>query len=102
MTSVRSYRTINKMNTISVNQFRDNLRHYADLATQNHEPVTVTRRNGEDFVVISREDWLSLEETLYVMQNKSLMEQIEASIKTHQNNTGRIMSQQEIDEINNI
>lgn len=90
------------MNTISVNQFRDNLRHYADLATKNHEPVTVTRRNGEDFVVVSLDDWHSLEETLYILQNKSLMQQIEASIKTHNNNNGRELTQQEIDEINRI
>ncbi len=90
------------MTTVSVHQFRDNLRQYADLATKNHEPVTVTRRNGGDFVVVSMDDWLSLEETLYVLQNKSLMEQIEASIKTHNKGKGRLLSQKELDEINRI
>ncbi|HLF67403.1 MAG TPA: type II toxin-antitoxin system Phd/YefM family antitoxin [Gammaproteobacteria bacterium] len=90
------------MTTVSVNQFRDNLRQYADLATKNHEPVTVTRRNGGDFVVVSVEDWRSLEETLYVLQNKSLMQQIESSIKTHKKGKGRPLSQKEIDEINRI
>lgn len=90
------------MTTVSVNQFRDNLRHYTDLATQNHEPVTVTRRNGGDFVVIGVDDWLSLTETLHVLQNKSLMQQIEASIKTHQQGKGRPLSCEEVDEIHRI
>jgi antitoxin YefM len=90
------------MTTVSVNQFRDNLRQYADLATKNHEPITVTRRNGEDFVVVGVEDWRSLEETIYVLQNKSLMQQIEASAKTHKKGKGRTLSQKEIDEINRI
>jgi len=90
------------MATISVNQFRDNLRYYADLATKNHEPVTVTRRNGGDFVVLSVDDWASVEETLFVLQNESLMQQIQASAKTHLRGQGRKLSPEESDEIDSI
>lgn len=90
------------MATISVNQFRDKLRFYVELATQQHEPVTVTRRNGEDFIVMSIQDWHGIEETLYVLQNKSLMSQIEQSLKTHEAGKGRGLSKEEEDEINSI
>jgi hypothetical protein len=37
------------------------------------------------------------QETLYVLQNKSLMEQIERSLKTHGEGTGRRLSPEELD-----
>ncbi|MBF2058081.1 MAG: type II toxin-antitoxin system Phd/YefM family antitoxin [Cyanobacterium sp. T60_A2020_053] len=64
------------MNITSVNQFRDNLKSYVDEVINHHIPLTVTRRNGDDFMVISREDWEREQETLYVLQNRDLMEQI--------------------------
>ena len=45
------------MNSISVNKFRDNLKSYVEQTIENHTPLKVTRRTGEDFVVISAEDW---------------------------------------------
>lgn len=71
------------MNTISVNQFRDNLKAIVDQVAGQHEPVKVTRRAGEDFVVISAVDWEREQETLHVLQNKDLVQQIADSIKTH-------------------
>jgi len=41
------------------------------------------RLKPANFVVVSAEDWEREQETLYVLQNKSLMEQIERSLKTH-------------------
>lgn len=74
------------MNSISVNQFREKLKHYVERVIQEHQPLKVTRRNGEDFVVISAEDWERGRETLYVLQNQSLMQQIAESQITHRAN----------------
>ncbi|TAJ96040.1 MAG: type II toxin-antitoxin system Phd/YefM family antitoxin [Gammaproteobacteria bacterium] len=71
------------MSTVSVNQFRDNLERLVEKAINNHEPLRVTRRTGEDFVVLSAEDWEREQETLYVLQNSDLMKQIAASQTTH-------------------
>lgn len=90
------------MTTISVNQFRDKLRYYVDFAAKNHEPVTVTRRSGDDFIVLSLEDWHSIEETLHVLQNQALMMQIEESAETNKRRKGRPLSQEELDEIDRI
>jgi len=90
------------MRSISVNEFRDHLRHYVDQAEKNHEVLNVTRRNGKDFVIMSSEDWHSIEETFYVLQNDPLMQQIKKSLQTHQKNQGYQPTQEELDEIHRI
>jgi antitoxin YefM len=42
------------------------------------------------------------QETLYVLQNKSLMEQIERSLKTHREGTGRRISPQDLDALDRV
>ncbi len=71
------------METVSVNQFRDKLKTYVEQVVSNHTPIKVTRRAGEAFVVVSADDWEREQETLHVLQNKSLMQQIADSLATH-------------------
>ncbi len=87
------------MDSISVNQFREKLKHCVERVIQEHQPLKVTRRNGEDFVVISAEDWERERETLYVLQNQSLMQQIAESQLTHNSSQGYKPSKEELDEI---
>ena len=49
-----------------------------------HETLTVSRKNGDAFVVMSLEDYNREKETLYVLENSNLMKQIEASLFTYQ------------------
>jgi len=76
------------MNTISVNQFRDNLKAVVEQVADQHEPVKVTDSTGQDFVVISAVDWEREQETLHVLQSQDLMQQITDSIKTHSQRKG--------------
>jgi antitoxin YefM len=76
------------MDSVSVNQFRENLKHFVEQVISQHTPLKVTRRNGENFVVIGAEDWEREQETLYVLQNNSLMQQIADSTKTHAQKSG--------------
>ncbi|MFT7559623.1 MAG: antitoxin YefM [Flavobacteriales bacterium] len=87
------------MDTVSVNQFRDNLKSFVEQAVSTHTPIKVTRRSGEAFVVISADDWDREQETLYVLQNNSLMKQIAESLTTHRENTGYAPTSEEMDEI---
>ena len=87
------------MDTVSVNKFRDNLKDCVDKAINQHSPLKVTRRNGEDFVVVSAEDWEREQETLYVLQNIHLMHQIASSMATHLQAQGYSPTDEEIDEI---
>ena len=90
------------MDSVSVNQFRENLKHFVEQVVSQHEPLKVTRQNGENFVVISAEDWEREQETLYVLQNYSLMQQIADSTKTHTQKSGYSPNEQELDEITGI
>jgi len=90
------------MNTVSVNKFRDNLKRCVDDVVRDHEPLKVSRRSGDDFVVMSAEDWEREQETLYVLQNQALMQQIAESVKTHQQKQGYQPSREEADEILNL
>lgn len=90
------------MNSVSVNQFRDNLKAYVEQAVSEHEPLKVTRRSGDDFVVMSVDDWEREQETLHVLQSNSLMQQIADSMKTHAANKGYKPTQEQLDEITNL
>lgn len=90
------------MDTVSVNQFRDNLKSFVEQAVSTHTPIKVTRRSGEAFVVMSADDWDREQETLYVLQNNSLMKQIAESLETHRENTGYTPTSEEMDEITRL
>ena len=87
------------MDSISVNKFRDNLKTYVEQTVSEHEPIKVTRRAGEDFIVMSADDWEREQETLHVLQSSDLMKQIAESMKTHQSDTGYKPTQEQLNEI---
>jgi len=87
------------MNIVSVNQFRENLKRFVEQSASEHEPLKVSRRNGEDFIVLSSEDWERDQETLYILQNSDLMRQVAESIKTHINHTGYRPNNENMNEI---
>ena len=90
------------MDSVSVNKFRDNLKSFVEKIVTEHTPLKVTRRTGEDFVVLSADDWERDQETLYVLQNNSLMKQIAASLETHEKKAGYKPTKDEMDEIASI
>lgn len=87
------------MDTVSVNRFRDNLKNFVEQVVNQHVALKVTRRAGEDFVVVGAEDWEREQETLYVLQNSDLMKQIAASVRTHTQEQGYKPTAEEMDEI---
>jgi len=87
------------MDSISVNKFRENLKYFVEQVVNDHLPLKVTRRNGDDFVVVSAENWLREQETLYILQNNCLLKQIAASTVSHTEKTGYTLGKEELDEI---
>lgn len=90
------------MTELSVTKFRSNIKKFVDRAIDFHEVLRIKRRKGRDFVIISAEDWEREQETLYVMQNSYLINQINESLETYQAGTGYTLTKKVIDEINNI
>jgi antitoxin YefM len=90
------------MDTVSVNKFRDTLKDCIEKVVSQHNPLKVTRRSGEDFIVVSAEDWEREQETLHVLQSSSLIKQIADSTITHRQKQGYTPTHEEIDEILSI
>ncbi len=87
---------------VSVNKFRANIKSFVEKALSDHSPIRVKRRAGDDFVVISAEDWERDRETLYVLQNSSLLKQISESLNTHDAGAGYVPTEKELNEINSL
>jgi antitoxin YefM len=90
------------VDSVSVNKFRDNLKALVNRVITNHSPLKVTRRAGEDFVVVSAEDWEREQETLHILQSGDLMRQIAASLASHAQGTGYRPKEDQLDEITGL
>ena len=57
------------MNSISYSRLRANLKFVMDKVCADSAPIVVERQTGGDVVLISREDYESLEETAYLLRS---------------------------------
>jgi len=55
------------MKTLSSTDLRANLSSVMDQVNDDHEPVIVTRAKGKPVVMVSLEDWASMDETTYLL-----------------------------------
>ena len=65
----------------SYSEVRDNLKACMDEVETSHAPMLITRRNGGHAVLVSHEDWASLEETLYLLGSRANAERIFDAMK---------------------
>jgi antitoxin YefM len=68
------------MKTLSSTELRANLSAVMDQVNDDHAPVIVTRARGKPVVMVSLEDWTSMDETTYLLSSpanrKALLESI--------------------------
>lgn len=57
------------MESLDLNKFRENLKSFVEHIITEHIPLKVATRSGEDFTVLSADDWEQEQETLFVLQN---------------------------------
>ena len=69
------------MRAISYTTARHNLASTMKQVCEDHDPIIVTRKNNESVIIMSLEDYESLNETAYLMQSpknaKRLIDSIE-------------------------
>ncbi len=87
------------MRELTASQFRADVIHSMKYVISHHEPLKITHVQGHDVVLIPSEDWNQMQETLYVLQNHALMQQIAESLTGHLTETGYIPTSEELDEI---
>lgn len=58
---------IRRMRSLTSTDLRANLSSVMDRVNDDHEPVIVTRARGKPVVMVSLEDWASMDETTYLL-----------------------------------
>ncbi len=69
------------MSTINATQARSNLYALLEQVAESHEPVQITSKRGNAFLV-SEEDWRSVQETLYLLSVPGMRESIIEGMET--------------------
>jgi antitoxin YefM len=69
------------MTTISASQARSNLYRLLDKVTASHRPIQISGKRSSG-VLISEEDWESIQETLYLLSIPGMRESIRKGLKT--------------------
>lgn len=69
------------MPTLTATEARSKLYRLIDETTNSHQPVIITGKRG-NAVLVSEEDWQSLQETLYLLSIPGIRESIREGIAT--------------------
>ena len=69
------------MNTLTASKARSNLYKLLDETSSSHEPIQITgKRNNA--VLLSEDDWRSIQETLYLLSIPGMRESIRKGLNT--------------------
>ncbi|MDQ6951558.1 MAG: type II toxin-antitoxin system Phd/YefM family antitoxin [Mariprofundales bacterium] len=69
------------MTSLSVSEARSNLFRLIDETAESHQPVTITGKR-HSAVLVSAEDWASLQETVYLLSVPGMRESIREGMAT--------------------
>ncbi len=75
------------MTTATFTSVRNNFRHYCDIAIENREPVIITNQNNDNVVLVSEDDWNSIQETAFIAQDSNKMSRLATAM--HENSCGK-------------
>ncbi|MBY0462169.1 MAG: type II toxin-antitoxin system prevent-host-death family antitoxin [Alphaproteobacteria bacterium] len=67
------------MQAVSFSELRKDMKHIMDMTKDRHEPTIITRKQG-NMVIMSLEDYNSLEETAYILSNPKNAQRILESL----------------------
>ena len=76
------------MNAISYTAARENLASTMDRVCNDHTPVIITRNRDQSVVMLSLEDFESLEETAYLLRTPANAKRLLEAIHTLENGKG--------------
>ena len=68
------------MDAVSYSDLRQNLKSFMDKVYNDHDPLIITRKNNENVVLISINEYNSLMETSYLLNNEANAEHLKKSI----------------------
>ena len=68
------------MDVLTFSETRANLKSVMDQVVNDHTPVVVARKRGEAVVMLSLDDWNSIEATLHLLSNPENARRLRRSI----------------------
>jgi antitoxin YefM len=74
------YLEVNAMDAVTYSDLRQNLKTYMDKVYSNHDPLIITRKNNENLILLSINEYNSLVETNYLLGNEANAEHLRKSI----------------------
>ena len=72
------------MDAVSYSDLRQNLKSFMDKVYNDHDPLIITRKNNENLVLISIDEYNSLMETNYLLSNEVNAEHLKKSIEQYE------------------
>lgn len=76
------------MDVIHIYQLCNNLPQTLDKVCHDHEPVIITRDEGERVVIMSYADYSALEETSYLLRSPVMAKRLRESLESFHNQGG--------------
>ena len=68
------------MDAVNYSDLRQNLKKYLDGIYHDHEPLIVTRKNNENVVILSVDDFNALNETQYLLSTNNNADHLRKSL----------------------
>lgn len=69
------------MTTITASEARSNLYNLIDQVSSEHEPIVITGKR-HNAVLVSEEDWSSIQETLFLLSIPNMRESLKKGMET--------------------
>ena len=74
------------MQAVTFSEARKNLKKYFDKVYTDHNPLIITRKNNENVVVLSMNDYNSILETQYLLSSKNNSKRLLSSLNKVKSN----------------
>jgi len=74
------------MNAINYTELRQNLKTYMDNSYQDHEPLIITRKDNQNMILMSLDDYNSITETQYLLSTENNTNHLLKSLKESRDN----------------
>jgi antitoxin YefM len=76
------------MEAVNYSELRKNLKSVLDGVCENHEPIIITRKNSDNLVLLSYEDYSAIDETAYLLRSPKNAQRLRESIESFNNDGG--------------
>ena len=78
------------MEITTLTDFRQNMKAYFDKVLELRAPLFISRPKGEDMVLMSKEEYESMQETFYLLKSPKNAERLLAAVEADKNGKGTV------------